>query len=595
MQDQRRDASVKVDMRLRRPLFPAAKRGVLFVGLLIALSNSLRGNAGEPIAIRVSPDTPRLTTTGVPFLHEEVDEALSPEDGLDLRPEISFHWSKAGPTVAPFRLKIEIDRKKFSKGVLTVWNWHNHPIGQWEIEPDAPTPVSVVVDGLGVYQFTLDGYEGGSCRKRLVRSVSVTKDLRLARDSWNMEEFFLGVCAFPGRYHWSFRGEPTLPPGLSEEKAREIEADLLSRIGFQVVRVDESKEMGDRTPGSQGEYRFQFDRMDAAVEAYTSRGFQLGFQLMNAPDWAIADSYADRNENRWRYPRREDPQRAYVRALVERYGKHARFVQIFNEPDQVEFWAGKPEEFVNQFHFSVEEIHGAVPQMPIINGGYSLVDLERTRYFVEKLKGEITLPAYHSHGDLPALREDFETIRNLHREAGYEKVRFLNTEMGFDGWRLDQERSKGAIVPQKTLFCWANDHAGVLLFGGRMTLGPARVTQDFGFLDHFFCPRYVCGSVAALVSTLQGATFSEVLHDDGDTVIYQFRHAEDLILSGFALSKASSVSVGSDAKRWTSIDAMGNETKVDPDSRFTWKLGAYPRYLVLEAASESKVQLESKE
>jgi len=546
------------------------------------------------LSFRVSPESPRLATTGVPFLHKQVAEALSSRDGLELRPEKAFQWSKVGPSSEPFRLAIAVDGEEFSHGVLTAWNWHNDPIGQWEIEAGQKTDLAFRVDGFGVYQFTLDGYQGEEFRKRLVRSVAVTRDLSDARKSWKTEEFFLGVCAFPGRYHWSFQGEPTLPSGLAEQEARELEAELLSRLGFQLVRIDESKEMGDRVPGSDQGYRFQFDRMDAAVEAYTSRGFQLAFQLMNAPDWAISEEYADEAEHRWRYPRREEPQRAYVEALVDRYGDHARFVQIFNEPDQVEFWSGRPEEFVNQFRFSVEEIHAFDPSMPIVNGGYSLVDLERTRYFVGSLKGKTAFPAYHSHGDLPALREDLAIVKKLHREAGYEDVRFLNTEMGFDGWRLDQERSKGQIVPQKTLFCWANDHAGVLLFGGRMTLGPRRVTQDFGFLDHFFCPRYVYGSVAALVSTLDGASFSRVLLDEEETTVYAFQKGADVILSGFSLTGEAAVVVEAGAERGVSVDAMGNAEEVSLRERFSWEIGKYPRYLVLENAKDSSIEIQIK-
>ncbi len=546
--------------------------------------HGVESSNGE-VLIAVSPQSEPLATTGVPFLHEEVAEVLSIDDGLSFDSETPFRWARVAPLKEPMKFKIGVDGEMYSHAVLTLWNWHNRPIWQWKVAANRETAVSLQVDGLGVYQFTLDGYRDDLCEKRLVRSVAVSEDLSSVRETWKTDEFFLGVCAFPGRYHWSFQGTPTLPAGLSEEEAREIEAELLGRLGFQVVRVDESKEMGDRLPRDKGGYRFQFDRMDAAVEAYTSRGFELAFQLMNAPDWAIAEKYAGEKENRWRYPRREDPQRAFIRALVERYGEHARFVQIFNEPDQVQFWSGESAEFVEQFRYSVEETHEVYPDMPIVNGGYALVDLDRTREFAKAFRGQLEAPAYHSHGDLPALREDFETITRIHRDVGYENPRFLNTEMGFDGWRLDQELSKGQIVPQKTLFCWASDHAGVLLFGGRMTLGPKRMKQDFGFLDHHFCPRYVYGSTAAFVQTLDGASFSRILYDDSETVLYQFCRGTETIIAGFTLAKAAEAGLQIEAERVIAIDEMGNRESLTSKGQVDWALNRYPRYLIVDKAA----------
>lgn len=547
------------------------------------------GDEEGTIRIPLGPTMESVANSTVPALHLEVDESLRHRDGLWLSPEDPFHWAFVEGEKRSIRIDADVDDESFDRAIFTVWNWFNRPVFQRVLEAGKTHPILLEIEGKGVYQFTLDGIESDVVRKRLVRSLAVSEDLNSARDTWRTEEFFLGVCAMPGRYHWSFRGEPTLPDGLYAHRARELEAELLARLGFQLVRTDESMEMG-RRPGRANEYQFDFRRMDEAVSAYTSRGLKLALQLMNAPDWGISDRYAGVKENRWRYPRREDVQRSFVRSLLKRYGNEAYFVQVFNEPDQSLFWAGTPGEFVDQYRYTRDEIGKQLPGVPIVNGGYSLVETDKTRFFSRELKGEVDWIAYHSHGELPDLIEDFRLIREMQREAGHANPRFVNTEMGFDGWRLDQELSKGRIVPQKTLYCWASGHGGVLLFGGRMTLGPRRVTQDFGFLDHFFCPRYVYGSVAAMVSALQGASFDSKLIETDRDFVYLFRRGQDRVVAGFTLDQRASFDLRSDAAEAKRTDEMGNRFDVPDPENLRIELDRYPRYWLLDGCSEVEVR-----
>tara|TARA_R110002096_G_scaffold203718_13_gene389084 strand:- start:11007 stop:12704 length:1698 start_codon:yes stop_codon:yes gene_type:complete len=550
--------------------------------LLFWLTATLARAESAEFPIHLAPDSPPLTQAGVPQLHESVDQALHAEDGLAFNPETPFQWAHLASTPAQhLSFTAAADSELYDHATLTVWNWHNRPVAQHQFAPGEPAIFKIAVHGLGTYQVTIDGCRNDQIVKRRVRSFAVTEDLNAARETWKTDEFFLGVCAFPGRYHWSFKGNPTLPSELTEDQARQLEATLLARLGFQVVRPDESLEMGFQN----GSYQFDGKRMDAAVEAYTSRGLQLALQLMNAPDWAIANRYADVETNLWRYPREEAHQRHYVRELLRRYGTNARFIQIFNEPDQKAFWSGTPQEYVAQFQYTTDEIRNVDPEKPIVNGGYSLVDLDRTQTFVEALHDDVDMVAYHSHGSLLDLKEDVAIMKSLHRQAGLPMPRLVNTEMGYDGWRLDQERRKGQIVPQKTLYCWKSGHAGALLFGGRMTLGPRRTNQDFGFLDHHFCPRFVYGSVAALVSVLQGAPYHSTLQETDELFVYQFHRDEQRILAAFTLRESGSLHIQSDAESGELIDEMGNRTPIDDPQNFQLSLTGYPRYVILNNAT----------
>ncbi|MEC5128481.1 hypothetical protein VSU19_17095 [Verrucomicrobiales bacterium BCK34] len=548
----------------------------LIPGLLVF---GIQASATE-IQVQLSAQSEPLKVTGVPFLHEKPLEAVGDADGLWIRGVKPFQWSHIVGESGAVTLEVQADEKLFDEGVFTIWNWHNKAIGQWKIAAGSSQAFGIEIEGRGVYLFTLDGYKDGECLKRLNRSIAMTEDLNRVRKTWKRDEFFLGICAFPGRYHWSFKGVPTLPSQLTEEEAREVEADLLARLGFQVVRTDESMEMGQRiSDGGERSFQFDFTRMDNAVEAYTSRGFELALQLMNAPDWGVLPKYEDEPKPLWRYPREEVVQRAYVGALLDRYGKHARFLQVFNEPDQKAFWAGTQEEYLTQFEFTRNEIHRTRPGMLVVNGGYSLVDQSRTEFFVNELEGQSSFAAYHSHGNIDDLAEDFETMKRLQSEAGYSPVRLMNTEMGCDGWRLDQERRKGQIVPQKTLFCWANDHAGVLLFGGRMTLGPNRTNQDFGFLDHYFCPRPVYGTMAGLIATLDGASFVRSRHDSGGVYLYEFDKKGAMILAAFTTGDEAAFELQTDASQLVQIDEMGNRTTLEVNGGLVVELGGYPKYL----------------
>lgn len=548
---------------------------LLFLGSVSGLHSAER----ELLSIGLRPESPLLEQLSVPRLHEEIAEPKSSGSGLLLEPESGpYDWTSHGA----FHLRIEVDATQFEHGILTVWNWNNEAVQQRRIVAGKPGDVEVAIEGSGSYLLTVDGFRDGEYRKRLIRNIAVTPDLNAARESWKTDEFFLGICTFPGRYHWTPGGEPTLPAGLSESEARTLEAEMMARVGFQVVRVDESLEMGRR---DNGEYLFDSRRMDAAVEAYTSRGFELGLQLMNAADWAVAEKYAGVSEHRWRYPHAEAAQRAYIAALLERYGKSARFVQVFNEPDQVEFWSGTPDEFVEQFEFSREQIQSDLPGVPIANGGYAFVDIEKTKFFVDALHPFVDLPAYHAHGELTGMIENFELLVEHHRSVEIDSAKWVNTETGFDAWRLDQERRQAQSVVQKVLYCWAHDHVGVMLFCGRMTRGPGREGRDLGLVDYQFCPRFAYGAVSGLVEVLSGASFESVLIEEGQVYAHEFTRGEDRIVSAFSLSDKGELAFESDAKEVMVIDPMGNERQRIRGGAARLELDGYPRYLVFKNAS----------
>lgn len=565
-------------------LNPSLPRG-LVVLLLVLIAACHAEDAGRDLAVDLRPGMPALDRPAAPLL-----KYAGPKNESDaqIEPARAYHW--LADDEGAFEVTVRAaEAGRADELLLTVWNWENQAVAELKLAPGEPQPVRFRVEGRGVYLLTLDGYREKEHVYRLIRSFAAVPANTEARGRWSESDYWLGICAFPGRYHWSNDNRPTTPPELKEGDARAIEAELTGRLGLTVARLDVSMVLPQK-PGAAIDWR----RMDAAVQAYTSRGFELALQLMHPPDWSIDEKYKTQTKDRWRFPRQEEAYRRYVREIVARYGKRAKFVQVNNEPDQVEFWPGEPREYVQQFEWAKEEIERAMPEakLPVVNGGYAFIDSTKSAYYVEHLKGKVDRSAYHSHGNLAALKRDMTEMRALHAAAGYESPRYINTECGYAAWRLDHERTQAASAVQKVLYSWANGDEGMLLFVSRMTKAPetgSRGGRDFGFMDYNFCPRFVYGAVAAFVETIAGATFERTLIESDNVHAYLFKRGGQRIVAVFAVGESRTVTITSDAKAATVADAMGNHRPAKTAGAVAVTARAYPQTVVLEGASGVKV------
>ena len=198
----------------------------------------------------------------------------------------------------------------------------------------------------------------------------------------------------------------------------------------------------------------EFARADASTDAFTSRGFRLAIQVDPAPAWAVLPAYGDRKDPRWRYPHREGPTRRIVAEVARRYGKHAAFFEIWNEPDNPDFWRGTVQEYVDHVRWCSEEIRKAMPGATVVNGGYTLIEPDKTGAIVRRIRNFVDETAYHYHGTVDGLPAAFAAYRAILSAAEVEQPRFLNTEMGYAAWRLDVERNMAAAAIHKLLFSW---------------------------------------------------------------------------------------------------------------------------------------------
>jgi hypothetical protein len=345
----------------------------------------------------------------------------------------------------------------------------------------------------------------------------------------------------------------------------------VARINLGVTRRDEAG------------MDLDFGMADACVRAFTSRGLRLDMQLFPPSGPGIGpvtpghpDARPGENPI---YPMLDAPYRHLVRETARRYGRSALFFQVGNEPGNALQYRGRPDEYVVQFRQAAEELHAALPGMPVTNGGYCM-DNADTHEIARALGSEASFVSYHWHGYLEGLAGFQQRIRDMLRAGGAQAAPLANTEMGLAVPTVGAERANAVAELQKLLYCWAHGHAGVLLYSSRELWWPRQFSydgvSDYGFVDHFFCPRFVYGAVSALLDRYAGCRFERISVEEPDLHAYVFRRGETRLLALFAPRHPVDVLVTADTAARTVLDPMGNERCLSSVGGVRLRVGEYP-------------------
>ncbi len=343
-----------------------------------------------------------------------------------------------------------------------------------------------------------------------------------------------------------------------------------------------------------GDYRFSedldFTLADKCVHAYVRRGLRMNVQLFGpqgAGPGPVLDKYAATQASAI-VPLKEKPYRYFIREAARRYGRYAQSFQIGNEPGNPQQFAGTAEEFADQIRQAVDEIHQVMPGVPITNGGYCSVN-EDTRRVIAGIRGLTDFVSYHWHGDPPGLAEFWASIDRVHRELGYTGTKYANTEMGFAMPTVASERTNAVYAMQKLLYCWAQGQEGVLLYSSRELCWPRQYAydgvSDYGFVDHFFCPRFVYGAASAFLDRYAGFRFERILRESETLRAYQFRSGNRLMIALFATKSPVKIQIKSGASVAKLVDPMGNESPAADPKRVTILAGEYPLSVLLDGTA----------
>ena len=568
-----------------------------WVPLVLMAANASAGPGGPPAkaALRAPlwPGMAPVPQPGVPLLGDGPPDAdRVARCPLRLESRRPYHWVFAPGDAAEILVSCKAD-DRIEGAALTAWDWEERPVWQTQLATPGEAEVRFEVRGRGTYLLTLDGMHDGRCAFRLVRSFAVCPPNDARRAAWKDSGFWIGQCSFPGWQGARLEGGPPAhTEGLTEQQARDLDADLVTRMGAQVARINFPVFRRDESG-----LDLDFTLADQCVEAFASQGLALDLQLFGPvgpgrgpvlPAYAAAPV-----EVAPLCPLQEAPYRHFVGEVSRRYGRHAQFFQIGNEPGNEQQYKGAPEEYVAAVHQAADEVRRVWPQAVVTNGGYCNTG-EAVRQIAAGLRGATDFVSYHYHADLPGLKAFFSDIEAAHREAGYTQVRYANTETGYAMPTVAQETTNAACEMQKLLWCWAHGHEGVLLYSSRELWWPRQFSyngiSDYGFVDHFFCPRFVYGAASALLDHGAGFRFEETLRESAGVHAYLFRRDRRCLVALFTTGEPALVTVLSDARQASLIDPMGNAGRVADARRVALTLKRQPRYVRLAGATRVRLE-----
>ncbi len=214
---------------------------------------------------------------------------------------------------------------------------------------------------------TLDAMRGDVMRDAAGSQLHVCPTIRPGGLFGRRTAFWCRAVQLSGLARCDNRRPPGAPAGAVSE--------TVSRARCRPDRADGGLESrgspGGQTPCRRW-VRLDFGLADDCVNAYVSRGLGLDLQLfMPYGDGSgpVLDEYAGATDGAI-YPLKEKPYRHYIRKTVRRYGRHAAFFQIGNEPGNPHQYSGTAEQYVGQVRQAVDEIRRVTPGIPITNGGY---------------------------------------------------------------------------------------------------------------------------------------------------------------------------------------------------------------------------------
>lgn len=106
--------------------------------------------------------------------------------------------------------------------------------------------------------------------------------------------------------------------------------------------------------------------------------------------------------------------------------------------------------------------------------------------------------------------------------------------------------------------------------------------SDYGFVDYFFCPRFVYGAVSAFINNYAGFRFERVLIESDNLHAYEFKCGEQRIVAFFAVKSPLEIRLASDADKAMLIDPMGNKQQLQNPRLITIKTSDYPQTILLD-------------
>lgn len=184
---------------------------------------------------------------------------------------------------------------------------------------------------------------------------------------------------------------PINPYELSEDQLEQA-LKLAQGAGANTVKAGAS--WWYIAPESSSE-SYRWAPLDHLVAEAQQRGLKVNIQVIGTPDWvhpALKESVSDSQLRIWYPPRgREELGHfaGFVQALVKRYGRSVDRYEIWNEPNQEEFWRPSPDpaEYVTLLRTAYLAAKEVDPEVTLVFGGLSRNDVGYLKaYYAEAKK-----------------------------------------------------------------------------------------------------------------------------------------------------------------------------------------------------------------
>lgn len=541
------------------------------------------GMATADRELTLQPGAPDIGRGEALELWQTIPDVDMAKPSVTLTPSEAYHWiAEPGQTLT---LNLAVPAEAGCEtALLTVWDWERHPVAQETFALPCAQAIEFSCMARGTWLLTLDLFSGGKCVARLARGVSWCPSNEALRRIWDEGPFFVGICAFPERLHWANDFGDAVPEEMTEQQTRDFEMELNARAGIQVMR----QTLFASPMWWDGSKPIDFAMTDTCVESLKKHDIKPFFQFLGIAPWMLPAANRDKKGI---YLPEEAPWREYARQCVERYAEDAFAFEVQNETDNYDFWLGTPEEYVDIYRWTWEELKRVAPEVPVTNAGYTFILPHETGVIARGVQGKVDWVAYHSHGGMNTYTPMWAAMRGVHAAAGYEAPKYVNTEMGYCAWRLDFERDMAATAVQKLVFCWAHGHRGALLYESRSITAP-RTFGDWGYLDYYFSPRAMYGAISAFVDQFAGAKFERILAETADLHVFQFQRGPARLVTFYTPDLAErQITLTADAEKAFLIDPMGNSTPLEGGAQLELKADLYPRTVLLAGATSEGIKL----